>query len=90
MTATSENGTSFQPAYGRLNGSRGEGWCTEEPARSDDWLQVDLGETVQLCGVATQGNRKGSDWTTNFKLSYSSDGSNWTTYKDTNGLAEVS
>lgn len=89
MTATSQQGDLYQPAYGRLNGDRGGGWCAEEPAGNDDWLQVDLGESFELCGVATQGNRNGNEWTTHFKLSYSPDGINWTTYKDPNGLEAV-
>ncbi|KAL9953934.1 hypothetical protein ACROYT_G041410 [Oculina patagonica] len=91
MTATSHFNEVFQPAYGRLYGDRGDGWCAKEPNRTEDWLQVDLGKTVQVCAVATQGDR-GSDgigaaheWVTDFKLSYSPDGNTWTTYKDGNG-----
>ena len=76
----------FQPAYGRLNGNRGDGWCAKEANRNDDWLQVDLGKTIQVCAVATQGDRNGNEWTTDFKLSYSSDGNSWTTYKDADGM----
>ena len=78
MTASSQAGEDFQPAYGRLHGDRGDGWCAKEPARTDEWLQVDLGKTFQACAIATQGDR-GHDvdvpsWVTDFKLSYSSDG----------------
>ena len=56
---------------------------------NDDWLQIDLGNTIQVCAVATQGDINGNEWTTDFKLSYSSDGNIWTTYKDSNGTEMV-
>ena len=84
LTASSRYGTGYQAAYGRLNGNRGDGWCAKEAGRIDDWLQVDLGKSFQVCAVATQGDRNGNEWTTDFKLSYSSDGNIWTTYKDSN------
>ncbi|XP_078361829.1 uncharacterized protein LOC144646163 isoform X3 [Oculina patagonica] len=86
MTASSQYGDGYQPAYGRLNGNRGDGWCAKESARNDDWLQVDLGTTFQVCAVASQGDRNGNEWVTDFKLSYSSDGNVWTPYKDANGV----
>ena len=89
MTASSQYGDGYQPAYGRLNGDRGDGWCAKESARNDDWLQVDLGKTFQVCGIATQGDRNGNEWVTAFKVSYSSDGNVWTPYKDANGVEAV-
>ena len=88
MTASSQYGTGYQAAYGRLNGNRGDGWCAKEAARNDDWLQVDLGKLIDVCAIASQGDRNGNEWVTAFKLSYSTDGNNWTPYKDANG-AEV-
>ena len=91
MTASSQYGESSPPAYGRLYGDRGDGWCAEEPNSPDDWLQVDLGKQVNVCAVATQGDRSSDgnggvhEWVTDFKLSYSSDGNTWTTYKYGNG-----
>ena len=89
LTASSYYNVHFQAAYGRLNGKRGDGWCPREPSRTDDWLQVDLGKTFQVCAVATQGDIYGNKWTTDFKLSYSSDGNNWATYKDSNNTKVV-
>ena len=85
MTASSQFGDGYQPAYGRLNGDRGDGWCAKTSSSSEDWLQVDLGRTLEVCAVATQGDRNGNEWVTDFKLSYSSDGNVWTPYKDANG-----
>ena len=89
LTASSQEGDRFQPAYGRLNGDRGDGWCTKEPSGADDWLQVDLGKEIQVCGAATQGDVNGNEWATAFKLSYSSDGSVWTPYQDADGVDVV-
>ncbi|XP_078373694.1 lactadherin-like isoform X1 [Oculina patagonica] len=85
MNASSYFGDNFQPAYGRLNGVRGDGWCAKEPNRTDDWLQVDLGKTMQVCAAATQGDRNSNEWVTHFKLSFSSDGNTWNTYQYGNG-----
>ena len=89
ITASSQYSDGYQAAYGRLNGNRGDGWCAKEAGRNDDWLQVDLGETFQVCAVATQGDRNGNEWVTDFKLFYSSDGNVWTPYKDANGVEVV-
>ena len=80
MSASSQYNHSYQAAYGRLNGNRGDGWCAQKAAMKDDWLQVDLGKSIEACGLATQGDRNGSKWVTAFKLSYSSDGTNWNAY----------
>ncbi|XP_078382904.1 lactadherin-like isoform X1 [Oculina patagonica] len=86
ITASSQYGVDYQPAYGRLNGNRGDGWCAKEANRNDDWLQVDFGIVTEVCAVASQGDRNGNEWVTDFKLSYSSDGKVWTPYKDANGV----
>ena len=89
ITASSQYGDGYQAAYGRLNGDRGDGWCAKESSRNDDWLQVDLGSNIVVCTVATQGDRNGNEWVTDFKLSYSSDGNVWTPYKDADGVEVV-
>ena len=91
LTASSHyDDATYQPAYGRLNGTRGDGWCTKEATRHDDWLQVDLGITVTICAAATQGDINANEWTTAFKLSYSIDGNVWKIYNDSNGTDKVS
>lgn len=93
MTASSfyKKDENYQPAYGRLHGTRGDGWCASEKS-GNDWLQIDLGKEFELCAVATQGDRthdNTDEWVTAFKLSYSSDGDTWTNYKDVNGIEVV-
>ena len=50
---------------------------------------MDLGKTFLVCGVATQEDRNGNEWVTDFKLFYSSDGNVWTPYKDADGVEVV-
>lgn len=87
MTASSAYGNGFIGAYGRLRGNRGDGWCPK--TNGNEWLQVDLGKSIEVCAFKTQGDRNGNEWTKAFKVSYSSDGSTWTTYKDENGAEMV-
>ena len=91
MKASSEcSAERCKAAYGRLYDMRGDGWCSFFFHNSTtDWLQVDLGTTLQVCAVATQGDVDSDEWTRLFKLSYSSDEKNWTVYKDINGMEMV-
>ena len=90
MTASSHLSVGYQPAYGRLQGVRGRGWCASTSSRNNDWLQVDLGKSIQACGLGTQGEANGGDeWATAFNLSYSYDGKSWKTYRHKNGTELV-
>lgn len=89
MTASSQFDDHHLPSYGRLNGARGDEWCAEQASGNNDWLQVDFNRTVEVCAVATQGDYDGNEWVTDFKLSFSSDGGNWTTYRDANDTEMV-
>ena len=84
ITASSEHSSNFQPAYGRLNGKRGDGWCSKEAKSNNDWLQVDLGKLYTVGAVATQGVINGNEWVKAFKLSFSRDGTSWNVYKGDN------
>ena len=93
MTASSYFGSKKHSAkYGRLFNESGYGWFPKNNKKTD-WLQVDLGKEYQVCAVATQGgnyDKKYKEWTTAFKLLYSSDDKNRKTYKDGNGVDVVS
>ena len=86
MTSSSDHYGIFRAAYGRLNDYRGGGWCSHKTDSDSEWLQVDIGEIIQACGVAIQGDRgiRRQSFKA-FKLSYSSDESNWETYRDESG-----
>ena len=92
MTASSTHNDDtgrFQPEFGRLQGNRGDGWCAGTGDSNDDWLQIYFGNIFTVCGVATQGDINGNEWVTAFKLSFSTDGSGWTTYTYDNGTDVV-
>ena len=76
--------------HGRLHYGN-SAWCAEE-SDDDDWFQIDLGTTYQICGAATQGNGDPSqnEYVTKFMLSYSYDGSSsWSKYTSTGGSKKV-
>ena len=73
--------------YGRLNLTDGHGWCSMKILSV--WLQLDLGETFEICGVATQGGTRPSYQVATFKLLYSNDTKQWDWFRDTNGSKMV-
>ena len=64
---------------GRLYNS-GSAWCGT--AVSTDYLQVDLGQSVTISGLATQGDPSADNWVTQYSVSYSWDGAKWHDYKE--------
>ena len=54
-----------------------------------DWLQVDLGRTRVVCGVATQGKDGVRDWASFYFVKLSRDGKGWYDYKE-NGTRKAS
>lgn len=76
----------YQPYYGRLHESRGNGgWCPSTESDRTDYLQVDMGTVLSVCAVATQGVRYHPDErTTSYKLHLSTNGVTWKTYKESN------
>ena len=90
MTASStRTDTHYQPWFGRLRGNRGVGWCSLTSDSNNDWLQIYFGDMFTVCRVDTQGDINGNEWVTAFKLSFSTDGNIWTTYKFNNGADVV-
>lgn len=89
MTASSMYWKDSFAYYARLNGNKGYGWCSAKCCENDEWLQVDIGRTIEICGIATQGSPRGQYWVEDFKFSYSTDGSSWTIYQDPEGTEMV-
>ena len=84
MTASSYYDVRYYPHYGRLHETRGNAW---EPKTKYDWtdyLQVDLGALHSVCALVTQGNKKGAEWTTKYKVSLSRDGVSLSFYQENN------
>lgn len=71
----------YYPYFGRLNENRGRGgWCPKTSSTSE-YLQIDMGRDRFVCGVATQ-EAKETQFTTSYKIRFSSDGATWKTYKE--------
>ena len=75
----------YAAKYGRLNG-RGA-WEPKTTTDPDDYLQIDLLYEYVICAVATQGNPPtqsptAQEWTTEYKLRFSLNGTTFFTYKE--------
>ncbi|XP_048581543.1 uncharacterized protein LOC125561361 [Nematostella vectensis] len=74
----------YAPAYtgssGRLNGPFG--WAVGPDAGDDEYLEVDFGYPVVLCGMAIQGSGviKNNEFVKSYKLQVSQDGRDWKFY----------
>ena len=88
MTASSFLREDYAPYKGRLNANP----CWEPKTKNNmpnDYLQLDLGGAHFICAVATQGNKKVSEWTTKYEISLSLNNDVWSTYKES-GKTKVS
>ena len=77
MSNSSEKGPSFAAKFGRLHGTNA--WCPDpnEMIADGPYLQINLGQIYDICGVEAQG-KPGAGITTSFTLSYSLDGASFT------------
>ena len=77
MTASSSFNNAHAPFLGRLHRrKRGRfmgAWCARHN-NHNQWLQVDLGRTMKIIGMATQGQQDRSRWVTSYWVLYGSDG----------------
>ena len=80
FTASSYYDDRYKPHYARLNG-KGWGWAPKTRDDPSDYLQIDLGAVFVIRAVATQGNSLGFEWTTEYKISTSTDSTHWTMYQ---------
>ncbi|XP_066015596.1 protein sidekick-1-like isoform X3 [Pocillopora verrucosa] len=74
----------YAAKYGRLNGRRA--WEPKTTTDPTDYLQIDLLYEYVICAVATQGNpptqsASAQEWTTEYKLRFSLNGTTFLPYK---------
>ncbi|TEA38475.1 hypothetical protein DBR06_SOUSAS110373, partial [Sousa chinensis] len=50
------------------------------------WLQIDLGERMEITAVATQGGYGSSNWVTSYLLMFSDSGRNWKQYRQEDSI----
>ena len=85
FSASSIFAPKYAAKYGRLNG-RGA-WEPKTTTDPDDYLQIDLLYEYVICAVATQGNPPtqsptAQEWTTEYKLRFSLNGTTFSPYKE--------
>ncbi|XP_052057007.1 contactin-associated protein like 5-3 isoform X2 [Apodemus sylvaticus] len=64
----------------QLNWRMGTGGWSPADSNAQQWLQIDLGNRVEITAVATQGRYGSSDWVTSYRLMFSDTGHNWQQY----------
>ena len=85
FSASSIFAPKYAAKYGRLNGTKA--WEPKTTIDPDDYLQIDLLYEYVICAVATQGNPPtqtvyAQEWTTEYKLRFSFNGTTFFPYKE--------
>uniref|UniRef100_A0A8W4F9H5 Contactin associated protein family member 5 n=1 Tax=Sus scrofa TaxID=9823 RepID=A0A8W4F9H5_PIG len=70
----------------QLNRRAGTGGWSPADSNAQQWLQMDLGNRVEITAVATQGRHGSSDWVTSYSLMFSDTGRNWKQYKQEDSI----
>ncbi|EDL86610.1 rCG51037, isoform CRA_b [Rattus norvegicus] len=70
----------------QLNWRMGTGGWSPADSSAHQWLQLDLGNRVEITAVATQGRYGSADWVTSYHLMFSDTGHNWQQYKQENSI----
>uniref|UniRef100_A0A4W2F2E8 Uncharacterized protein n=1 Tax=Bos indicus x Bos taurus TaxID=30522 RepID=A0A4W2F2E8_BOBOX len=70
----------------QLNRRVGTGGWSPADSNAQQWLQMDLGNRVEITAVATQGRYGSSDWVTSYSLMFSDTGRNWKQYKQEDSI----
>uniref|UniRef100_A0A669PD96 Contactin associated protein family member 5 n=1 Tax=Phasianus colchicus TaxID=9054 RepID=A0A669PD96_PHACC len=81
FTSSSDFFSTHSPSFAKLNRRDGAGGWSPLDSNEQQWLQVDLGDRVEIVGVATQGRYGSSDWVTSYTLMFSDTGRNWKQYR---------
>ncbi|XP_059780338.1 contactin-associated protein-like 3 [Balaenoptera ricei] len=81
FSSSSERSSSHGPGFASLNRRDGAGVWSPLVSNKYQWLQIDLGERMEVTAVATQGGYGSSDWVTSYLLMFSDGGRNWKQYR---------
>ncbi|XP_029690967.1 contactin-associated protein-like 4 [Takifugu rubripes] len=79
--SSSQVSGSHGPEFAKLNRREGAGGWSPLTSDTHQWLEVDLGERLQVTAVSTQGRYGSSDWLTVYLLMFSDTGHNWRQYR---------
>ena len=83
FSASSHYDHRYKPSYGRLNGNS-RGWAPKTAFDPADYLQIDFLYEYVICAVATQGANGINEWTENYEIQLSVDGTTMVTYQENN------
>ena len=72
ITVSSQKSAIDGPENSRLGSSR-RSWVPQTSDKNQ-WLQVDLGNKMQITGIATRGHHNSSCWVKRYSLQYSNNG----------------
>ncbi|XP_058520148.1 contactin-associated protein-like 5 [Ochotona princeps] len=86
MAFSSSSDLSGAPHTAQLNRRVGTGGWSPANSSAQQWLQMDLGNRVEITAVATQGRYGSSDWVTSYSLMFSDTGHNWKQYRQEDSL----
>uniref|UniRef100_A0A673UCQ4 Contactin associated protein family member 4 n=1 Tax=Suricata suricatta TaxID=37032 RepID=A0A673UCQ4_SURSU len=86
FSSSSELSSSHGPGFARLNRRDGAGGWSPLVSNKYQWLQIDLGERMEVTAVATQGGYGSSDWVTSYLLMFSDSGRNWKQYRQEDSI----
>uniref|UniRef100_A0A8B9N6X2 F5/8 type C domain-containing protein n=1 Tax=Accipiter nisus TaxID=211598 RepID=A0A8B9N6X2_9AVES len=89
LTSSSELFSTHSPSFAKLNRRDGAGGWSPLDSNEQQWLQVDLGDRVEIVAVATQGRYGSSDWVTSYTLMFSDTGRNWKQYRQDDTIWHV-
>ncbi|XP_074137802.1 contactin-associated protein-like 4 isoform X2 [Sminthopsis crassicaudata] len=81
FSCSSELSSSHSPGFARLNRRDGAGGWSPLVSNKYQWLQIDLGDRMEITAIATQGGYGSSDWVTSYLLMFSDSGRNWKQYR---------
>uniref|UniRef100_A0ABI7WRX9 Contactin-associated protein-like 5 n=1 Tax=Felis catus TaxID=9685 RepID=A0ABI7WRX9_FELCA len=84
FSSSSDLAGTHSPA--QLNRRVGTGGWSPADSNAQQWLQMDLGNRVEITAVATQGRYGSSDWVTSYSLMFSDTGRNWKQYKQEDSI----
>ncbi|XP_028022425.2 contactin-associated protein-like 4 isoform X2 [Balaenoptera acutorostrata] len=86
FSSSSELSSSHGPGFARLNRRDGAGGWSPLVSNKHQWLQIDLGERMEITAVATQGGYGSSNWVTSYLLMFSDSGRNWKQYRQEDSI----
>ena len=87
FSASSQDDDRLAPFLGRLhNVEKGGNWMPWAARALDkyQWWQVDLGKTMKITMVATQGDANNNAWVTSYFVAYSRDGEKFQNFMENN------